>query len=385
MEDRNMCLFNIDTPLIEAGSCKANSPLRVSGWIIPTRHELSALKIAINDKPNAEATINLKRPDVALVFPNYQYSIWSGFAGEAFLDNFVNSTLTVTLTAQFGRLEEELIRFVVQVLGLEGIVKPRERAWNYSNILACPVCGASVHEDMYNFQCTGCKLSFEKRRGIPIFTEPGCIVGCKLLEKNTTNPCSEEYFSIIQETSPGLILDIGAGNPAESEQFPNMVLHEIVQYANTDVVSIYRRLPYKNSTFDAVISKAVFEHIPRPWEMADEIYRVLKPGGLIRVDTAFMYPLHGDPCHYFNMTEEGINEIFKRFELIESGVKNYQTSSWSLRAQIDVILDHIHSDELYKRFKELKDLMTEDFDNALDERGRKRLAAGVFFKGRKQV
>jgi hypothetical protein len=85
------------------------------------------------------------------------------------------------------------------------------------------------------------------------------------------------------------------------------------------------------------------------------------------------------------MTEEGINEIFKRFELIESGVKNYQTSSWSLRAQIDVILDHIHSDELYKRFKELKDLMTEDFDNALDERGRKRLAAGVFFKGRKQV
>ncbi len=322
-----MCLFHVDTPRLAAGSCEANSPMRVAGWVIAIKHDLSALRVMVDGKPNADATINLKRPDVALAFPNHQHSMWSGFVAEAFLDCHVNRIVTISLMARFGELEEELLQFQIQVRGLEGVEKLRERDWMYSDILACPICGASVQQDVDSVRCSRCKASFEKRRGAPIFAEPGAMVGCKLLEKNHTNPCSEEYFSIIRETSPGLTLDVGAGNPTESERFPNMVLHEVVQYACTDVISLYSRLPYRDNTFDTVISKAAFEHIPRPWEMADEIYRVLKPGGLVRVDTAFMYPLHGDPYHYFNMTEQGINELFKRFKRAESGVKQYQNPS----------------------------------------------------------
>src|SRR4029077_15938210 len=138
--------------------------------------------------------------------------------------------------------------------------------------------------------------------------------------------------------------------------------HEWVQYAYTDVVSVCERLPYRSGAFDAVISKATFEHLPRPGGMADEIYRVLKPGGLVHVDTAFMQPLHADPHHYFNMTVDGVREIFRRFEHRRSGVKPYQTPSYGLRMQLDVLLDHLRSAEWRRRLRALRELLGEDFD-----------------------
>ena len=179
------------------------------------------------------------------------------------------------------------------------------------------------------------------------------------------------------------MLDLGAGNPHPGEHYPNVVFHEWVQYVFTDVVSVCERLPYRDGVFDAVISKATFEHLPRPWEMADEIYRVLKPGGLVHVDTAFMQPLHADPHHYFNMTLDGVKEIFRRFEPRRCGVKPYQTPGYGLRMQIDVLLQHLRSAKWRRRFRGLRKMLGEDFDRALDARGRERLAAGVFFEGTK--
>src|SRR5260370_38657275 len=100
--------------------------------------------------------------------------------------------------------------------------------------------------------------------------------------------------------------------------------------------------------FDAVMSKVGFEHLGRPCAVADEIYRVLKPGGFATVDTAFMYPLHGDPYHFFNMTLDGAREIFKRFQTGRYGVKPYQTPSYGLRAQMDSMLEHFKSENRHK-------------------------------------
>jgi SAM-dependent methyltransferase len=209
------------------------------------------------------------------------------------------------------------------------------------------------------------------------------VVLSHLLVTNPTNPNAEEHTSLIKDLANGLVLDLGAGNPRESEHYPNVVFHEFVQYAHTDVVSVCDKLPYREGVFDAVISKAAFEHLARPWDMAEEIYRVLKPGGFVTVDTAFMQPLHGDPYHFFNMTIEGAREIFKRFKMVRCGIKPYQTPAYSLRMQIDVMLEHLQSADWRRRFQELRDSLGEDFDNALDAKGRERLAAGVFFEGTK--
>jgi ubiquinone/menaquinone biosynthesis C-methylase UbiE len=39
-------------------------------------------------------------------------------------------------------------------------------------------------------------------------------------------------------------------------------------------------LPFQGSSFDTALSIYVFEHVDRPAELASEIYRVLRPGGL---------------------------------------------------------------------------------------------------------
>ena len=119
--------------------------------------------------------------------------------------------------------------------------------------------------------------------------------------------------------------------------------------------------------------------------MAAEVYRVLKPGGLVHVDTAFMQPVHGEPYHFFNMTLAGVREIFKAFNMTRCGVKPYQTPGYGLRMQIDVMLEHLQSEDWRRRFQELKDSLGNDFDNALDAKGRERLAAGVFFEGTKPI
>jgi SAM-dependent methyltransferase len=360
------------------------SPFVVSGWVLPAPGNRSVgIEVEVNGQLRATATTGLRREDVANAFTDTEGALWSGFATEVFVDDLVRSKVDVAIRAVFEAGLTPLDQFQTRIRGLTRLVSPRRRDWTFVDILACPLCLAPLHETESGFRCHGCEREFHKRRGIPIFTAGGEVVLSHLLQTNPTHPNAEDHTKIIKDAANGLVLDLGAGNPRESEHYPNVVFHDFVHYAHTDVVSVYDRLPYKEGVFDAVFSKATFEHLARPWEMADEIYRVLKPGGLVHVDTAFMQPLHGDPYHFFNMTLDGAREIFKRFKVVRCGIKPYQTPAYGLRMQIDVMLEHLTSEDWSRRLKELRDSLGEDFDNALDAKGRERLAAGVFFEGTK--
>lgn len=72
-----------------------------------------------------------------------------------------------------------------------------------------------------------------------------------------------------------------------------------------------------SNRFDFVVCTEVLEHTLRPFEAADEIYRVLKPQGLAFVSTPFNFRIHGPLPDCWRFTEHGLRELFRSFQIVE--------------------------------------------------------------------
>lgn len=118
-----------------------------------------------------------------------------------------------------------------------------------------------------------------------------------------------EVIELIRSCADGLVLDCGAGR--RDVYYANVVNFEIVDYDTTDVLGVGEALPFKDDSFDAVISIAVLEHVRDPFQCAREISRVLKPGGRLFCAMPFLQPVHGYPHHYFNATPQGLKRLFE--------------------------------------------------------------------------
>lgn len=123
----------------------------------------------------------------------------------------------------------------------------------------------------------------------------------------------------------GRVLDLGAG----SAKYKEMILQKASEYRSCDAVKNKNiddicdvlNLSYPQESFDTVISTQVMEHVNNPYKIAEQIYKVLKPGGKVIVTAPFLIPMHSDPGDYFRFTAGGLCEIFKQsgFTVIESG------------------------------------------------------------------
>lgn len=129
----------------------------------------------------------------------------------------------------------------------------------------------------------------------------------------TDNVSAHEYddraLSLIGRNTDGLVLDCGAG--LRNTYYRNVVNCEIVAYDSTDVLAAAEDLPFLDASFDAVICVNVLEHVKDPFRAASELMRVLKPGGELMCVAPFLQPLHGYPQHYYNMTQEGLLNLFE--------------------------------------------------------------------------
>ncbi|MBU6525870.1 class I SAM-dependent methyltransferase [Methylocystis sp. MJC1] len=149
------------------------------------------------------------------------------------------------------------------------------------------------------------------------------------------NSYDQETVELIESCREGLVLDVGAG--FRPVYYSNVVNLEIADYPTTDVIGAADSLPFKDASFDGVISIAVLEHVKDPFRCAREIARVLKPGGWLKCCVPFLQPLHGFPHHYFNMTHEGLRTLFEPYLTIERQEVNPATHpvwaiAWQLRS-----------------------------------------------------
>jgi len=159
---------------------------------------------------------------------------------------------------------------------------------------------------------------------------------------DTDNVSSHGYddhvMQLIQKHSTGVVLDIGAGR--RPVYFDNVVNFEIALYDTTDVRGVGECLPFKDNSVDGIISIAVLEHVKDPFLCAAEISRILKPGGDLICCVPFLQPLHAYPNHYYNMTHEGLRNLFTRSLVIDQiavydSVLPIWSLTWILRSWAD--------------------------------------------------
>jgi SAM-dependent methyltransferase len=106
----------------------------------------------------------------------------------------------------------------------------------------------------------------------------------------------------------GWVLDCGAGSRARRQR--GVINVEIADYFSTDVLAVGEALPFQTNSFDGAVSLAVLEHVRDPFACARELLRVCKPGARIVCSVPFLQPVHGYPSHYYNMTQEGLKNLF---------------------------------------------------------------------------
>ncbi|MBT3583419.1 MAG: methyltransferase domain-containing protein [Halobacteriovoraceae bacterium] len=76
---------------------------------------------------------------------------------------------------------------------------------------------------------------------------------------------------------------------------------ENLSYKVTALADLHS-LPFKDSSFDKVISNSVLEHVENPTEVFSEMVRVTRPGGRIFLSVPFAFALHQRPYDYHRFT-----------------------------------------------------------------------------------
>ncbi len=117
-----------------------------------------------------------------------------------------------------------------------------------------------------------------------------------------------------QEELVGLTIDIGGGKDAT--YLPSMPKASRVEFSTFDVKAgalinfETDPLPSADGVYDTVLFLNVMEHIFNHQHLANEVVRIVKPGGKVIGFVPFLMWYHPDHHDYFRYTHEALEKIF---------------------------------------------------------------------------
>lgn len=191
------------------------------------------------------------------------------------------------------------------------------------------------------------------------------------------NPYPPTFLSLLAALpSTAKVLDVGAGG----RRHPGVVGVEIVEHPNNSVQCDALALPFRDDTFDLIQCQAVLEHVVDPQLAVDEMTRVLRPGGIMYLEAAFMQPVHQEPHHYFNITPFGLAWLCRRLDADPVGFLGAPSEQfeWIFRdAGFEGILRPYEWSLLRKFLRSV--------DQGITPEGVARMASGVSIVARKPV
>lgn len=126
---------------------------------------------------------------------------------------------------------------------------------------------------------------------------------------------------IAEKLVQGLILDVGAGWDGvlgeDCDEFIEVhnnkhVRLDMEHYPRTDIVADAQAMSnVEDDSFDAVFCLEVLEHCTNPFALSQEIFRVLRAGGVAIVSAPMNFPIHDTPGDYWRFTPDGLKLLFK--------------------------------------------------------------------------
>lgn len=200
------------------------------------------------------------------------------------------------------------------------------------NSLVCSNCGSDLEDGNLKVTCSGCRTEFpftswgsldmrlKKPKTYPMEIELGVdLPPDRELQFPylSANPAPEVDFSNLESptrltraqlshfpkasATASLMLDLGCGDGLHRKVCEHAGFEWIgldVSGTAAPVLGDAHALPFRNDTFEFLLSVAVLEHVRYPLVMMREAYRVLKPGGKFLGSVAFLEPFHESLYHH---------------------------------------------------------------------------------------
>jgi len=93
----------------------------------------------------------------------------------------------------------------------------------------------------------------------------------------------------------------------------NIETVDIVENNTTYVSDLTKENALPKKYFDVVYCLEVLEHTYEPWEILNQIYKLLKPGGYLHISMPFQFRIHGPLPDCYRISEFGLKYLLKKY------------------------------------------------------------------------
>jgi len=147
-------------------------------------------------------------------------------------------------------------------------------------------------------------------------------------------------------TPDSLRLNVGSG----SRRFDKKTLNlDFLDGEDVDIQADLLHLPVKDMSVDTILCTGVLEHVSDPYLAVQEIYRILKFGGRVFLETPFMQTFHASPKDFYRWTPDGLRQLMSLFDISECYVVAGPASAlaWQFQETMAMLFS-MNNEILYK-------------------------------------
>ncbi len=197
------------------------------------------------------------------------------------------------------------------------------------DILSCPTCHLAF--SIKNKTCNHCERSYPEYNGtfapindLKIQEEP--MPDERLWSQSSKKIINKILLEKNPQASDCYVVNMGSGVETFYKKvfskYDSLIRIGIPHEGSVDVFGDAMQLPLKSNSVDLFFSSSVIEHLPAPERAVSELFRTIKPGGLVYAEIPFIGAYHMAPNDYQRYTISGIESLFNRhgFDMVKKGI-----------------------------------------------------------------